>query len=253
MCSKQLSPEETFEQSRTATYETEHYVFHFTAGSLAEKDILTIAQTQEAAFVKICATLNVVYPQRIHYYFTESALDIGRMIWNEESPCNGCAMCGQNKIYAVYSEEVKCIGAHEDTHLISFLINFPESDFIVEGLAMYSDGLWWGVSNEEWAAFYKAKRPDLSISMLLDNDSFADVGCQITYPVAGAFTRYLIDRFGIEKYIQLYQYKEDQYDSVFQQIFSGTLAEIEGQFWRKMCEVSYNGAKLEDMLEDEGF
>ena len=139
--------EDAFERDKTEIFISEHYIFHYCAGSVAEKDILLIAETQEKCFSKICSTLKTDYTEKINYYLTDSPLEIVRVIWNEDAPCNGCALCGRNKVYAAYNDNIKCVGSHEDTHLISFLMNFPESDFVVEGLAMYMDGLWWGVSN----------------------------------------------------------------------------------------------------------
>lgn len=253
MCSVQMSDEEKFEQSKPETYTTEHYVFHYQAGSLAEKEIRQIAETQEKAFTRICNTLKVDYPERINYYFTDSPLEIGRVIWGEDMPCNGCALCGRNKIYAVYSEKIKCIGSHEDTHLISFLMNYPESDFVVEGLAVSFDGLWWGVPNETWTSYYKTKHPDLSVKGLLDNDAFAECGCVITYPVAGAFTNFLIDTYGIDRYIELYRYDGCEYEEIVHSVYSASLSELEKSFWEKMSKIAFDALNLEEMLRDEGF
>lgn len=251
----QEEKEVLFEQARTEFYASEHYVFHFQPGSLVEKEIATIAQEQEQCFLKICTVLQVDYPEKIHYYFTASPLEIGRVFWEEGTPCNGVALCGreQAKIYAVYNETVKCVGSHEDTHLISFRINYPESDFVVEGLAMFMDGLWWGVPNEAWAAYYKQKHPELAVHSLLDNEVFAQRGCEITYPIAGAFTKYLVDTFGKEKYLDLYSYREDDYEDVFFLIFKDSFVEIEDSFWEKMGTIAYDPIILEEMLKAEGF
>lgn len=251
----QEEKEALFEQARTEIYVSEHYVFHFQPGSLAEKEIVTISQEQEQCFSKICAVLQVEHPEKIHYYFTASPLEIGLVFWTEGTPCNGVALCGreQAKIYAVYNETVKCVGSHEDTHLISFRINYPESDFVVEGLAMFMDGLWWGVPNEVWTSYYKHKHPELAVCSLLDNEAFAQQGCEITYPVAGAFTKYMIDTFGKEKYLNFYKYKEDNYEDIFLSIFDHSFAEIEDAFWLKMRGISFNANVLEEMLKAEGF
>lgn len=247
------SKEKLFEQDKTEILISDHYMFHYCAGSVAEKDINLIAETQEKCFSKICSTLKVYYPEKINYYLTDSPLEIGRVIWDEEAPCNGCALCGRNKVYATYNDNIKCIGSHEDTHLISFLINYPESDFVVEGLAMCMDGLWWGVSNEIWAAYYKTKYVNLSVKDLLDNDMFADHGCAVTYPIAGAFTKYLIDTFGMERYIELYKYTGEEYETIMQAIFLTSFEDIVEKFWREMSRISFDGSVLEEMLRSEGF
>ena len=251
----QEEKEALFEQDKTETYVSEHYVFHFQPGSLAEKDIATIAHEQERCFSKICAVLQVDYLEKIHYYFTTSPLTIGRIFWEEGTPCNGVALCGreQAKIYAVYDETIKCVGSHEDTHLISFQINYPESDFVVEGLAMFMDGLWWGVPNEAWTAYYKQKYPEMAVRSLLDNEAFAQLGCQITYPLAGAFTKYLMDTFGKDKYLTFYQYTEDNYEEIFISIFKTAFTDIEKDFWETMRAIDFNPALLEEMLKEEGF
>ena len=228
-------------------------MFHYQKGSFAEKEIRVISETQESAFSKICRTLNVCYPERINYYFTDAPKAIGRVIWNEDMPCNGVALCGRNKTYAVYTENIKCIGSHEDTHLISFLINYPESDFVVEGLAMSFDGLWWGVPNETWVSYYKNKHSDLSVKTLFDNNTFAETGCVIAYPIAGAFAKFLIDTFGIERYLDFYKYEGCEYDEAFHSIFGDSLMEIEASFWQAMKAIAYDASALEKMLKDEGF
>lgn len=245
--------EDAFELSRTEIFITEHYIFHYAPGSLAEKDILLIAETQEGCFRKICSTLKVDYAEKINYYLTDSPLEIGSVIWDEETPCNGCALCGRNKVYATYNENIKCIGSHEDTHLISFLLNYPESDFMVEGLAMYMHGLWWGVPNEIWAAYYKTKHENLSVMGLFDNSIFADVSCVITYPVAGAFTKFLIEEFGMEQYIEFYKYTGEEYDTIMQAVFHTTFEELSKRFWNKISEFSFDASALEEMLHIEGF
>lgn len=248
-----MTDEERFEYGKTETYTTAHYVFHYQKGSLAEKEIQTISETQEEAFSKICSTLNVVYPERINYYFTDSPKAIGCVIWNEDIPCNGVAVCGKNKIYAVHIENIKCIGSHEDTHLISFLINYPESDFVVEGLAMSFDGLWWGIPNETWVSYYKTQYPNLSVKALFDNNVFAEIGCVIAYPIAGAFTKFLIDTFGMERYLDFYKYDGCEYDEAFHTIFGDSLLEIEALFWQAMKTIAYDAPALEKMLKEEGF
>lgn len=247
------SKEDAFEQDKTEVYISDHYVFHYCAGSVAEKDIKLIAETQEKSFNKICSTLKIDYAEKINYYLTNSPLEIGRVIWDEEAPCNGCALCGRNKIYAVYNDNIKCIGSHEDTHLISFLMNYPESDFVVEGLAMCMDGLWWGVPNEIWAAYYKMKHENLSVKDLFDNDIFADYGCTVTYPIAGAFTRFLIDTFGMDRYIELYEYTGEEYEAVMQSIFHTSFEDIVEQFGSELRRTPFDASALEEMLRAEGF
>ena len=245
--------EAQFEQDKPGPYISEHYIFHFRPESLAKKEIFLIAKIQEQSFQKICRTLCTDYSEKIHYYLADSPLEIGRVFWTEGVPCNGCALFWKNTIYAVYSEDIKCIGSHEDTHVIACQIGSPQSDFLVEGLAMAMDGLWWEFPNEAWASYYKEKYPYISLMSLLDNEEFAAHGSPIAYPIAGAFSRYLIDVYGIELYLRLYQYDGSEYENAFHSIFSAPLAKIENAFWLELRKVPYDADLLEQKLHAELF
>lgn len=251
MCCANMNDEEKFEYDKTETYTTEHYVFHYRKGSFAETQIRTISEIQEKSFSKICGTLNVAYPERIDYYFTDSPRAIGRVIWKEDFPCNGVALCGRNKIYAVYTENIKCIGPHEDAHLVSSMLGVPGSDFVAEGLAMLFDESWWGLPNETWASYYRAKRPDLSVKDLFDNAAFAETDCAISYPVAGAFSKFLIDTFGMERYLDFYGYGGCEYNEAVGSSFGVSMLEIEALFWSKMNVIAFDAATLEKRQKDE--
>lgn len=252
MGSEIMTAEKQFEFDKTETFVTEHYLFHYQKGSLAEKEIQMIAQKQERVFTKICNILNVTYSERINYYFTDSPNAIGRAVWEQDFPCNGVALCGENKVYAVYSEKIRCIGAHEDTHLISSWINYPDSDFVVEGLAVALHGLWWGLPNETWASYYMEKYPDLSIGSLFDNDAFSKIDSVITYPIAGAFTQFLMDTFSTGRYLEFYKYDGREYREATLSLFGVSLSEIEILFRNKMKTVEFDIQTLEKMLKEEG-
>ncbi|MGM9900249.1 MAG: hypothetical protein ACI32E_06710, partial [Bacilli bacterium] len=155
-----------------------------------------------------------------------------------------------HKIYAVYNEEIKCIGYHEDVHLISFMINSPTSDFVVEGLAMYFDESWWGIPNDVWASYYKDNEKLPLIEDMLDNNVFANLDCAITYPLAGAFTKYLITTYGMDKYIAFYKTNSDMYQDECMKIFNCTLKDLEQNFWLKESQVQYDLTALQ-LLQDK--
>ena len=108
-------------------YESEHYLFHYLPQSIAEKDIVEIACEQEKSFEEIVDVLMVIPPFKINYYLLNSAQEVGEE-YGDNEPCNGFAR-EPHDIYAVYNEKVKCIGPHEDAHIISYLISIPESVF----------------------------------------------------------------------------------------------------------------------------
>lgn len=183
-------------------YETSHYIFNYNEGSEAAQDILSIAAMQEACFRYICSVLNVQPDFKIEYFLCDTPEEVGR-IYGDNDPCNGFA-APPDKIYAVYNKQVKCIGFHEDAHIISYTINRPDPPAIREGLAMYFDRKWWGISNLDWCGYFLEAGQYHSVAELLNKETFFDLDCSITYPIMGAFTEYLISTYGSRKYLELY-------------------------------------------------
>ena len=105
-------------------YESEHYIFNYGEDTKAERDIAEIAAYQEACFHYICSFLGVKPDFKIEYFLCDSPEEVGR-IYGDNDPCNGFA-APPDKIYAVYNEQVQCIGFHEDAHIISFLVKRPK-------------------------------------------------------------------------------------------------------------------------------
>ena len=141
-------------------------------------------------------------------------------MYGDDEPCNGFARL-PNNVYAVYNEEVKCIGMHEDAHIISYSVKRPISAFLREGLAMYFDEQWQGIYNEEWCRAFVRDSRLLDVIGLIDNEKFFGVQETISYPLAGAFTKFLIDKFSISIYLKNIYYN-DNVISALDKLFCGT-------------------------------
>ena len=186
-------------------FESEHYIFHYGANTKAEQDIEKIAACQESCFRYICGVLGMTPGFKIEYFLCDSPEEVGR-VYGDDDPCNGFAAL-PDKIYAVYNEQVQCIGFHEDAHIISFTINRPPCPAITEGLAMYFDRKWWGIQNLDWTGYFLNTGRYIPVDKMLDRECFFEHDCSITYPIMGAFTDWLIATFGAEKYMEMYKQK----------------------------------------------
>ena len=208
-------------------FETENYIFNFTEGSAAERDIEKIAAEQEACFAYICDVLQVKPSFRITYFLCETPEQVGA-IYGDNEPCNGFASV-PDKVYAVYNDQVKCVGFHEDAHLLSYCLNRPLSAAVREGLAMFFDRKWWGISNQEWAEYYLKKGMFAGIREYLKDEVFFDIHCGISYPIAGCLTEYLIHTYGIEKYLAFWQWRGDM-AAAMEESFGVTADELDQAF-----------------------
>lgn len=86
---------------------------------------------------------------------------------------------------------------------------------------MYFDKMWWNKSNDEWVRILLNSKRYLSIKNLIQNDFFLNHSDEVTYPISGAFVKYLINQYGKEKFISVYSYSGynllDEIEKVFKE------------------------------------
>ena len=180
--------------------ETAHYIFRYAAGSLAEGEIEAIAAEQEQAYGKLKALFGYELPEKIEYLLTaspeENGAVLGELFSGEAAyPINGFSIAPKY-VFAAYDDQVKCVGCHEVTHLFSYTLCMPKSQFLSEGLAMYTDGAFWGKPNDRWVKEFLKDGRYVPLCELISDESFFAHPTEITYPIAGTFVAFLIRTLG---------------------------------------------------------
>lgn len=213
---------------------TKHYIFHYNKDSLAEKDLDLIIKTQENCHKNICKSLNVEMDIPIKYFLCDTPEEVGTIYGtihgDDFEPCNGFAM-RPNEIYAVYNEDLKCIGFHEDAHIISYhSLNRPPQVFIREGLVMHFDKVYWGISNDAWVYYLLQNNRFISLKDLIIDAKFYSFSDKLTYPIAGSFISYLININGLDNFKSFYINLNDDFEQCFEKSFGTSLHEIEKDF-----------------------
>lgn len=232
------------------TKESDNYIFNYHPGSIAEKEIQEIMNTQETCYDFICSCLAVKMKIKIKYYLCESSAEVGKL-YGDNEPCNGFAR-EPNEIYAVYNDKVKCIGFHEDAHIISYDIAVPPQAFMREGLAMFFDKVSLKMPNYTWVEFFIDNDIYVDITELIINENFYKYSDLITYPIAGAFTEYLISMFGIEKFKIFYSsLKEENFQSNFLQVFKISLSNANTKFIRYINSIGSKDGAIYHMIRNE--
>jgi len=80
----------------------------------------------------------------------------------------------------------------------------------------------------DWTIHYLNNGKYISVDKLLDKETFFSYGCEITYPIMGAFTDWLISTYGMEKYLEMYKSKDPV--SAISAIFRKTGKELNDEF-----------------------
>ncbi|KYK31747.1 MAG: hypothetical protein AYK19_16400 [Theionarchaea archaeon DG-70-1] len=210
------------------TVKTEHYVFHYRPGSLAEKEIDYIAELQELSYTKIVGIMDVEFDEPIHYYLYSSRWDI---LYSTGDRGAGLANPLTHEVHALYMEGWKAVGPHEDTHVIAYWSLGNPPPFLQEGLAVFMMGTWWGRPLHEWGREFLEEEKLIPVKPLLISVSFQKYDTRITYPQSGSFTKYVIDVYGIEKFKEVYSQAHDENIKVlFEDVYGKSIDELEEEW-----------------------
>ena len=107
------------------------------------------------------------------------------------------------EVYAVYNENIKCIGAHEDTHLLSLPLGLATKLFR-EGLAEFMSKEWHGKTHDFWAKKFLSEKKIPGLAKILDDKEGDKISDLISYPCAGSFYIFLISKIGKGIFLKLY-------------------------------------------------
>jgi hypothetical protein len=235
---------------------TEHYIFHYLPNSYAQQELGHIMELQEHCYGSIINTLNLTglhFP--IEYFLYESPESVGECYSKYHpdepvEPCNGFAH-QPNQIHAVYNQNIQCIGYHEDVHIIAaHHLGYPSSHFIREGLAMYFDDLWWGLPNKLWLKLFITREEYPGLSNLFDNEQFEELPSRITYPTSGAFTEFIIRRYGQSTFCELYRKMEClPIETSILSVLGVELQKLDSEFIKFIRFLDYSPALYQIALE----
>ena len=117
---------------------------------------------------------------------------------------------------------------------------------------MFFDRYWWGIDNYSWTKWYIEQGKNPSVVELLENSHFREYDCELTYPIAGAFTGYLIERFGTEKYVAFYKRCADKTAQAIEQTYGIRADILEKDFLRFMKMFSLRDDIRDLMKKDFG-
>ena len=189
------------------------YIFHYFKNSLAEKEINQIVKRQESAHRKILKSLKLRNRRKIKYYLYPSEeikerlmgdSGNGNAIWIEIKKEKENWKSKKIEVHCIYSNKVKCIGEHEDTHLLSLPLGVATFLFS-EGSAEFMSEKWDQKDIDFWAKKYLKRDKLYSLEFLIDNKNWNKINEAIVYPQAGSFIRYLVKTYGLEKFKEVYK------------------------------------------------
>lgn len=179
--------------SNWSTISSEHFIFHFEQPSKVA-DIGQFTRDYENAFIKIAPFFNVKVPRKIHYF-----------IWNSDELMNVFNTPGgftKSEYCVIHARYFQSVG-HEMTHVFSYYISpFPlRVGLINEGIAVYFDQS--GRDQLKLARWLLAEHDIHGVSIRELWSNWKLLSMDDSYPLAGAFVKYLIEHGGEAKFKRL--------------------------------------------------
>jgi tetratricopeptide (TPR) repeat protein len=186
-------------------YSTKHFTIHFAPASFSDEEIRWVAGLHEFRYDQVRNALNVQVNETIDSYIYPSAevkrKFIGTGVTNIAKPW-------RNEIH-INRDAWSSVLKHELVHILAADFGMPiiranTQIGLVEGLATAIDGDWGNRTLHEYASgmikFGIVEHPERLISPV----GFALRASTVSYVLMGSFCKFLIDRFGIDRFKQLY-------------------------------------------------
>ena len=196
-----------FIESRLGSrFVTEHFTIYYSSQSYDEDEIKWVGAEHEFRLKQIADAFSLPARGKIRSFIYPSADVKKRLIGtgttNIAKPWSGQIHLTKQSLAGTLK--------HELTHVFAAPFGFPVikaslSTGLTEGLAMAIEWEWGNRTLHEYAAAMRkfGAMPDIQPLMLLAG--FASQSSSVSYVVCGSFCRFLIDRYGMRKMMQVYR------------------------------------------------
>jgi len=216
------------------TKESEHFIYFYHSGSKVEEELDTIVEERERAFEKIIGELGIERKEKVRLFLFPSS--------REKTFYTGSIGSGLDSlpwtIIEVYNREIRLDPWHELTHIISGSLNRDPSSLFSEGLAVYMVAHMSGEQKQidEQVVRFRNDGELFPLSELIG----LEIGSRrskpaISYPQAGSFVKYLVERYGMERFKRLYSgvcqtQGSEERDGAILQAYGKSLTELEAEW-----------------------
>jgi hypothetical protein len=167
-------------------------------------------------------------PEQVDVYVAGSGVEVGELLLYP--PAGGYALVARDLIVSP-----TFINPHEYVHLITM----HDGDFInaafAEGIAVALGGTYWSAPDYSLAvARHLIDEPGYipAEKLLLSDDKDFLANAHVTYHEAGAFSRFLIDEYGIDKLLELSERCDlgEDLQNAFTAIYESKISELEAKW-----------------------
>lgn len=184
--------------------ETQRFQLYYMPDTAAERDLSHLGQLAEASLEEIRSVLEIPFDDQMSVYL------VPRVFWQ-----GGAAYSGKIQLISYLdrnytSVETWSYFTHEGAHALAQDLLQPKENgggpdgVLIEGLAVWaSDGHYRREPIDAWAAYVTGSEDYLPLEKLRAGP-FYDFQHETSYLEGGSFVKYLIERYGLDRFKQLY-------------------------------------------------
>ncbi|MCA6075085.1 hypothetical protein [Fulvivirga sedimenti] len=171
----------------------EGFTIYFIAASWTEENLGTIRQRLPEMKTAILEFMkSPEYDHKVHVYIVNSRAQMKDLLGYET---NGTAFHKLNAFTAIGSGGIRSIySSHELFHVMAMNEWGVPDRWINEGMAVYSDGGWFGYELHALAHYLKDSGRFLTLKKL--TGQFGKTDDLLSYPLAGSFMKFLDETYG---------------------------------------------------------
>lgn len=171
-----------------------NFDFYVETGTFAHRNLDNIARDMELSRGRVEKVLGWPSPQRNSVFIVDSRARMQELVGLET---NGLAT--GSTVFAVYSETIQGLGAHEVCHNLAVSVwGKNKGIWISEGLAVYADDSWQGLPLHSVAKWLLDHDKLVPVKELIDDGKMRKYPDIVTYPELGSFVKFLYEFYGRE-------------------------------------------------------
>lgn len=217
-------------ESRTA-----NYVFHHLPGNPFPEGA---QEQQQALFNHFCERLNLKSDVVLKFYLYPDTASIR----------DALSLKGHQYVswddFEIHT--ISPIDNHELIHFITGEYGVPPRAF-AEGTVFWLHDDWLGDPVDKVAAFHRAAKQLPNMADLTDYNRFSMLDVGISFPTAASFIGFIVDRWGVDKLIELYGQANGLnnftgFSQAFEIVYGAPLADVENAWY-----IYLGGVDISDM------
>jgi len=192
-------------------HRTANFTIYYPDAAISAAEIARVGEEHEFALASVCQAFALPRTSPVASY-----------LYPNEETKRRLMGAGATEIAKPWSREIHlsmqsmdAVLRHEIVHVVAGDFGVPVirasfSTGLVEGLAVAIDWEWGNRTPHQYAAALRAAGLAPDITKLMTIWGFASQSSSVSYVLAGSLTRYLMDRHGARKLVQVYRHNDYQ-------------------------------------------